>query len=338
MQSETMMGEDVVRAQSSTGSTAANAVIPTPRRLEWPAVGIVVATRKCPHLVRRALASVSEQDYPGPIRVVVVYDGVVPDWRLARGGQRPVLVLENWRTRGLAGARNTGILAAGDCEFVALCDDDVTWAPSKLTTQISAMRARPGTLFATCAVEIEYDGGRTPQLLRRTEIDVAHLTAVGARALRASGYVAHQDALATVPARGGIGLLAEHGPPGAEEWDLLMRAARRAPILHTDTPLVRVLWRPPPMDAASCAGQGTALRWMIERHPELRRHAARVHAEIACWEAAAGNRWAAWESVAVALRTRWYEPRTARALAAATGLLAPHRLKAMLHRGRGPRI
>jgi len=30
----------------------------------------------------------------------------------------PVLVLPNWRTPGLAGARNTGILAAGDCELV----------------------------------------------------------------------------------------------------------------------------------------------------------------------------------------------------------------------------
>src|SRR5882757_8645226 len=99
-----------------------------PRRADWPPVGIVIATRERPHLVRRALASVSEQDYAGPIRVVVVYDGVNPDWRLARGGQRPVLVLENWRTPGLAGARNTGVLAAGDCEFVALCDDDVTWA------------------------------------------------------------------------------------------------------------------------------------------------------------------------------------------------------------------
>jgi hypothetical protein len=326
----------VARAQSSTGSPVADAVAHR-RRLEWPTIGVIVATSQRPHLVRRAVASVSEQDYPGPLRVVVVYDGGLPDWRLARGGQRPVLVLENWRTPGLAGALNTGILAAGDCAYVALCDDDVTWAPSKLTTQIAAIRARPGTLFATCAAEVEYDGGRTAHLARRTEIDVGYLGARGAAALRASGYVAHQDSLATDPARGGIGLLAEQGPPGAEEWDLLMRAARRAPILHTDTPLVRVLWRRPPMDAASCAGRGVVLRWMIDRHPELRRHAARVHAEIACWEAAAGNRWAAWESAGVALRTRWYEPRTARAVAAATGLLPPRRLKAILRRRQAPR-
>src|SRR5262249_49390855 len=85
---------------------------------------------------------------------------------------------------------------------------------------------------------------------------------------------------------------------------------------------------------ASCANHSVALRWMIERHPELRRQAGRVHAEIACWEAAAGNRWAAWESASVALRSRWYEPGTARAVAAATGLLRPRGLRALLHEGR----
>ncbi len=137
---------------------SATRLIPTPRRTEWPSVGVVIATRDRPNLLRRALASVSEQDYPGPVRVVVVYDDVQPDWRIARGGDRPVLVLENWRTPGLAGARNTGILAVGDCELVALCADDDTWAPHKLTAQVSLLRQHPEGLFATCAAEVEYDG------------------------------------------------------------------------------------------------------------------------------------------------------------------------------------
>ena len=47
-------------------------LIPTPRRVEWPSVGVVVATRCRPHLLRRAVESVTRQDYPGPLRVVVV--------------------------------------------------------------------------------------------------------------------------------------------------------------------------------------------------------------------------------------------------------------------------
>jgi hypothetical protein len=251
---------------------------------------------------------------------------------VAAGGERPVLVLENWRTIGSAGARNTGVLAAGDCALVAFCDDADTWAPSKLTTQISAMRARPGTLFATCAVEVEYGGQRTARLSGRREIAVEHLTGLTARALRASGFVARQDALATDPTRGGIGLLAEDAPGAGAEWDLLMRAARRAPILHLDTPLVRILWRRVVLDETRCARQIQTLHWMISRHPEIRerRTAARVYAELACWEAATGNREAARRWARAALRTRWCEPRATVALAAATGLLRSARLGAVL--------
>ena len=324
----------MVRAASSTGALFGTAFIPAPRRLEWPLVGVVIATRNRPHLLRRALASVIAQDYPGPLRVVLVYDGVAPDWRLARGGERPVLVLENWRTPGSAGARNTGILAAGDCEFVAFCDDDDTWAPAKLTTQISAMRARPGTLFATCAVEVEHDGRRATRLSGRREIAVEHLMGIDARTLRASGFVARQGALATDAARGGIGLVAEDAPAYGECWDLLVRAARRAPILHLDTPLVRMLWRREVLDHSRGENQVQALLWMIDRHPEIRRRrvAARVYAEIACWQAALGNRTAARLWAGVAVRTRWYSPATALAAAAAAGLLRRARLDALLNR------
>jgi glycosyltransferase involved in cell wall biosynthesis len=323
-----------MRTAASSGTLSPR--IPAPRRVEWPGVGVVIATRSRPHLLRRALASVSEQDYPGPLRIVVVFDNTEPDWRLARGGDRPVLVLENWRRPGLAGARNTGVLAAGDCELVALCDDDDTWAPNKLSTQVSALRARPGALFATCAVEVEYDGRRTAELAGRRELHPRHLTRTDARSLRPSGFLARQDALAADAARGGIGLLAEDGPACGEEWDLLLRAARRAPIVHVDTPLVRELWRNVVIDDAECAVHARALHWMIARHPEIRRRpaAARLYAEIACWEAARGNRAAALGWAVVALRNRWFSGRAGLAVAAAAGLLRRKRLTAYLRQYR----
>ena len=93
------------------------------------------------------------------MRVVIVVDHTEPEWRLSRSGTRPVLVLENWRTPGLAGARNTGIVAAGDCDWVALCDDGDTWAPGKLTAQVSAVLKDSGRPFATCAAESSTTAG-----------------------------------------------------------------------------------------------------------------------------------------------------------------------------------
>ena len=67
------------------------------------------------------------QDYPGQLRVVVVYDRAEPDAE----PNGSVTVLVNDRTPGLAGARNTGIVAL-ETDLVAFCDDDDVWRPGKL--------------------------------------------------------------------------------------------------------------------------------------------------------------------------------------------------------------
>jgi glycosyltransferase involved in cell wall biosynthesis len=311
--------------------------IPLPRRSEWPSVGVVVATRDRPNLVRRALDSIRDQDYPGMVRVVVVFDGARPDWRLARAGDRPVLVLENWRTPGLVGARNTGILAVGDCDLVAVCDDDDTWARSKLTVQVAAMR--PETLFATCAAEVEFDGRRTARLLGRRTLDVDRMARTPAGLLCRSGFLARHQALVTSHVRGGIGLLAENAPAGGEDWDLLMRAARRGPVVHVDAPLVRVLWRPAPTHPRRDVDRVNALLWLLSRHPEIETQpaaAVRVLDEIACWYAVAGNTTAAWAWALRGLRSRWWDRHNVVAMAAAAGIVPRHRLRTVLGRDRLP--
>jgi glycosyltransferase involved in cell wall biosynthesis len=317
---------------------SASRLIPAPRRTEWPSVGVVIATRDRPNLLRRALESVIEQDYPGPVRVVVVYDGVRPDWRIARGGDRPVLALENWRTPGSAGARNTGILAVADCDLVALCDDDDTWHRQKLIAQVSALRQHPGALFATCAAEVEYDGHRKARLAHRAQMCARDLSRTRAAALSPSGFIARQSALADAYERGGIGLLAEDAPGDGGAWDLLFRAARRAPIRHVDAPMVRILWRRRP-GGESFDEEIDTLRWMLGRHPELdedRPGLARIHAEIACWEAALGRRDAARSAVGEALRTCWHHPLATLAVLAVAGFVRGRPLLAALRRQRLP--
>ena len=276
-----------------------------------PSVGVVVPTRDRPHLLRRALTSILAQDYAGPMRVVVVFDRSEPDWSMSASGDRPVTVMPNWRLPGLAGCRNTGILAVGDCDLVAFCDDDDTWAPEKLTTQVSAMLARPEAQFATCAIEVEYDGRRIPRLARRNRIEVTDLARSRMVMLHSSGFLAWHGTLITDPSRGGIGLVAEDAPGSQnEDWDLLLRAARQAPIVHVDLPLVRVLWGRASYFAHEYATKVSSLRWMMERHPEISARppcAARVFGQIACWEAACGNRASAWRWARAALRS-WSMP------------------------------
>src|SRR5690606_3440567 len=58
-----------------------------------PSVAVVICTRgDRPELLREAVASVVEQDYPGPVEVMVVFDRAEPDESLAdpaAGRERP---------------------------------------------------------------------------------------------------------------------------------------------------------------------------------------------------------------------------------------------------------
>src|SRR4029450_2903999 len=104
--------------------------------------------------------------------------------------------------------------------------------------------------------------------------------------------------------------------------DLLLRAARRAPIVHLDEPLVRVLWGRSSHYAYEYATKISSLRWMMQRHPEsggCRRGAPHVYGQRACWSAATGNRRQAWQFSKEAVRANWKEPRTAIRPAATTG-------------------
>jgi glycosyltransferase involved in cell wall biosynthesis len=298
---------------------------------------VVIPTRNRPRLLRRAVDAVLAQDYPGPLRVVVVFDRTAAEQPLARTGDRPVLVIGNRRTPGLAGARNSGILAL-DSELVAFCDDDDVWAPQKLTRQVGALAARPGAEFATCAIEVEYGGRLTPRLAGTSLVRVDDLARSRMAMLHASTFLARRRSL--VDAGAGIGLVAEDAPGAQnEDWDLLLRAARRAPVVHVDEPLVRVLWGRTSQFMYEYATKISSLRWMLARHPEIqgcRAGAARVYGQLACWSAAAGNRRDAWRWAGEAVRSNWREPRAVIALAAVTGVVRVENVLSALHRhGRG---
>jgi glycosyltransferase involved in cell wall biosynthesis len=107
---------------------------------QLPSVSVVIPTHNRPDFLRAAVRSVLEQDYPGPVEAVVVFDGgeEVELPTQESESERAVIILENNRKPGPLGARNTGILAAtGD--VVAFLDDDDQWLPSKLSRQMEVL-------------------------------------------------------------------------------------------------------------------------------------------------------------------------------------------------------
>lgn len=109
-----------------------------------PSVSVVIPTHDRPDFVRNAVRSVLEQDYPGAVEALVVFDNsepfeIVPPAETT--GARSVSSLVNTRRQGAFGARNTGLVAAKN-DLVAFLDDDDEWLPSKLARQVAVLRSR----------------------------------------------------------------------------------------------------------------------------------------------------------------------------------------------------
>jgi glycosyltransferase involved in cell wall biosynthesis len=296
-------------------------------------VGVVIPTRNRPELLDRAIAAVAAQDYPGEVRTVVVFDQATPDYMLARAGDRPVMVLVNCRTPGLAGARNTGILNLST-DLVAFCDDDDVWAPKKLRRQVRVLGSGE---FATCAMSVTFDGVSTPRLAGMDRVGMPELVRSRMAMLHASSFLIRRAVLGE---KGALGLVSEDAPGSQnEDWDLLLRAAKRAPIRHLDEPLIEVAWGRTSFFAHQYDTKISSLRWMMERHPEIGLDgvgAGRVYGQLACWSAARGDRSGAVHWVRQAVRSNWREPRAAIALAALSGAVRVETVLGALHkRGRG---
>jgi glycosyltransferase involved in cell wall biosynthesis len=299
---------------------------------DWPSVGVVLPTRDRPAELKAALDSVLAQDYPGPVEVVVVHDRSTPDQVLADGSK--VRVLANARTPGLAGARNTGILALAT-DLVAFCDDDDDWLPGRLVAQVEALRARPEAEFASCGILVDSGGRLTPRLAGRDEVTYSDLLRSRMVMVHSSTFLVRRDRLVD-----GIGLLDE-GIPGSqcEDWDLALRAARRVPIVEVDRPLVRVRWDGTSFFAQQWEVKARALRWMLERHPDIaacRYGASRVYGQLAFAYACLGQRAEAGRWALRALRRNWRERRVPIAIAVAVGAVSGESVLRRLHkRGHG---
>jgi glycosyltransferase involved in cell wall biosynthesis len=301
-----------------------------------PTVGVVVPTHDRPELLRATLRSILDQETDADLDVVVVFDRSTPDPSLAELSRpgRLVRVLANDRTPGLAGSRNTGILALST-EWVAFCDDDDTWTPTRLSAQLARAAQQPGADVFTTAICVAYEGAEVPRLAGLDEVTHAHLTRSRMAMLHSSTLLLRRAALL-----GWLGLVDEEIPGSQnEDWDLLLRAAEKAPIQHVDEPLVRVLWGRSSYFSRQWQSRVESLEWMLERHPTITdddRGAARVFGQLAFGSAAIGRRRDALRWARRALGRRWREPRAFLAVAVAGRVLSAEAVMSFLHRrGRG---
>lgn len=322
--------------QSETASTGTQEDVPagTPSG-GAPVVSVVIATHNRPELLREALASVQAQDYDGLIETVVVFDQSEPDLGLVSDDERrPVRVVVNTeRTPGLAGARNTGILASRGA-LVAFCDDDDSWRPQKVRLQVAVLEAEPEALTAVSGITVLYEDRSVDRVPVPGDVTLAQLARRRVMEAHPSSVMVRREALL-----GPIGLVDEEIPGSyGEDYDWILRAAQAGPIAVVPRPLVAVRW------GQSLFSQrwATILAWLeyaLAKHPVLSADPhglARLLGQRAFALAALGRRREALRVSGQVLRLNIREPRGWLAAAVALRLVSAKRAMHAAHRrGRG---
>jgi glycosyltransferase involved in cell wall biosynthesis len=297
---------------------------------EPPLVSVVVPTRDRPQLLRRAVGAVLGQTYEGPIECLVVFDQSDPDlpWPELPPGRR-LRLLRNERTPGLAGARNSGILAANG-ELVAFCDDDDEWLPEKLSRQVARLLATPGSTVSTTGILVRYQDRTTTRLAPTILVTHGQLLRSRLTELHPSTVLARRRQLLD-----DIGLVDEQIPGSyAEDYEWLLRASRHAPVLAVPEPLAVIHWHPSSFFADRWRTIISALTYLVDKHRELQQEPsglARIYGQIAFAHAALGERGAArrWARRTLSLNRR--ERRAYLALAISLGLVSAKNVVRMAH-------
>lgn len=253
-----------------------------------PPVTAVIPTHNRPELMQRALESVLSQEYDGEIEVIVVFDACepfVPPVEVPPS--RTLRVVTNGRSRGLAGARNTGILEALH-PYVAFLDDDDYWLAGKLEAQMDRFADGTGAVLVGTAMVVD-DGERTHERLVPLEtVNHADLLRDRMAGLHSSTFVFDKSALT-----GPVGMVDENLPGSyGEDYDLLLRTALVAPVSVVNRPLVSVAWTGQSYFFGKWGSYADGLEYLLTTHPgfrEDRKAHGRIAAQISFARAANGE-------------------------------------------------
>ncbi len=286
----------------------------------------IVATRDRPRSLGEAIDAILGQRYPGPIECLVVFDRADPDRALERDGpDRSVRVLANARAPGPAGARNTGIERA-EGDLIAHCDDDDRWLADRLARGAEALARHPECEVAVGPIRLVYDDREVERGFGGELIGLSDLVRDRVVSAHTSTFLVRR------PAYERIGLVDEEVPDGfGEDYDWLLRAARRGPIAFASGPPLAAIDRTGSMFAA-WRGIERGIAYLLAKHPELsrdRRGHARLLGRRALCRAALGERRGALAMAGAALRRYPLERRALAAIPIAAGALSAERLRAI---------
>ena len=195
--------------------------MPSLRDDETPLVTVTIPAHNAGSYLPAALASLVAQTEER-WHAIVVDDGSDEDIAWAESLD-PRIRLVRQVHMGVSAARNTAMRLSCS-EFVAFLDADDVWHPTKLTTQIAAMRAKPQAGLCSTAFEIIDESGKRIG-------DGYEGYAKSYRELLEGNGIATSTVMLRRGVLDAVGDFNERYTV-AQDWDLWLRIARQWPIIR----------------------------------------------------------------------------------------------------------
>lgn len=198
-----------------------------------PKVSVIIPSFNAMKYLPRTMKSVLSQSF-NDAEIIVVNDGSTDDterWVLSIDDPRIKIITQE--NKGLAGARNTGILNSQG-EFIAFLDADDIWEPTKLEKQVKALEEDMSvSLVYTWVAYIDEQDNPTGRVIRNVaEGDVwADLTQ---RNIVESGSVA----MVRKNCFDEVGLFDQSLGSYVEDWDMWLRMSTKYRFKVLKEPLV----------------------------------------------------------------------------------------------------
>lgn len=240
-----------------------------------PLVSVVIPVYNRARELDRALASVRAQTLDD-IEIIVVDDGSPEPLNLS---QKNLQVIRHPANRGAAAARNTGV-AASCGRYIAFLDSDDLWRPEKLARQVAVMEGASREVIGCVTGFALYLGDAEAEMYTPPPVnDWRRHSLKGCRCSPGSTLMFRRDAWQEVGEM-------DETLRRLEDWDWLLRAARRYRLIALPDTLADIMvgGRPPP------AAVEAALGHLCRKHgPELlsRRDRAVFAATVALERASA---------------------------------------------------
>lgn len=299
-----------------------------------PLVTAIVPTKDRPELMKRAVQRIVDQDYAGPIEILVVFDAPeAGEVDVETPANRTIRTLTNERKPGLAGNRNTGITHAQGA-YLGHCDDDDEWLPSKVTNQVAILQSRPDASMLTSGMLVCYQGIDTPRPGSGTDLHLEDFLLSRRAEVHSSTFFFERSMLDR------IGFVDEDLPGGyAEDYEFLLRASRVGPVICQAEPQARIHFHDGSFFASKWPMIDEALQHLLDQYPEfdtVPAGKARIEGQLALANAAMGQKRTAVRYASRSLRRKPTAMHSYAALAVASGLVSPEKVADMAkRRGKG---